>query len=133
MGIIKSTIDVAHYNMESDISGSSRSDVKWGGSHPGRSPNINRDFEGAYNMLASYYFSGEESLYNEATFERRFCSPRCVVLHNFDAVDREELCVQKENQAMGKLGIGPLVQFAVVRRILKYDNCSDLIYEHCSY
>lgn len=44
----------------------------WGGSRPGRSGNIKRDFEGTYRRLVSFYFSGRDSLYTEAQFRRRF-------------------------------------------------------------
>jgi len=44
----------------------------WGGSCPGRSPNMPRDFQGTYEKLSAYHFSGEASLYTEAQFKRRF-------------------------------------------------------------
>ena len=50
----------------------------WGGSRPGKAPNKNRDFVGAHKKLAEHYFSGEESVYNEIDFERRFRMPRSV-------------------------------------------------------
>ena len=61
--------------MSSDDSDDSGTRAKWGGSSPGRSRNVKRDFAGAEAMLLGYYFSGEESLYNEETFENRFRSP----------------------------------------------------------
>ena len=63
----------------SDDSDNSDEKGQWGGSRPGKSPNVVRDFAGAEAMLIRHYFSGEESLYNEEIFELRFGSPRCVI------------------------------------------------------
>ena len=52
----------------------------WGGSKRGQAPNADRDFVGAYQKLVHYYFSGNDSLYNEAIFERRFRMKREIRL-----------------------------------------------------
>ena len=39
-------------------------DGRWGG-RKGKTPNMRRDFEGAYETLVQQYFSGPSSLYNE--------------------------------------------------------------------
>ena len=51
----------------------------WDGSSFGQSPNILRDFEGAYNMVVYHNFSGAYSLYDKDTFERRIGCPRSLV------------------------------------------------------
>ena len=53
--------------------------LKHGGSRPGKAPNLNMDFAGAYKTVVHQYFSGADSLYNEELFEQRFGCPRVVV------------------------------------------------------
>jgi hypothetical protein len=48
----------------------------WGGSGKGKSPNKKRNFERAYAIVKEQYFNGEESIYNETDFERRFGMPQ---------------------------------------------------------
>jgi hypothetical protein len=69
----------------------------WGGSRAGRSNNIPRDFEEAYQRLIKQYFSGEESLYNEASFERRFGVPRVVFNRIYDSLTGNDPFVRKYN------------------------------------
>ena len=42
----------------------------WGGSRPGRSPNKDLDFEGAYRRIVADYFNGTDSVYDETDFDR---------------------------------------------------------------
>ena len=44
----------------------------WGGSPPGKSPNKERDFAGAYVQLMKDYFSGMDSVFDENDFRRHF-------------------------------------------------------------
>jgi len=46
---------------------------RWGGSQPGKSANVLRDFKGANDKLVGQCFNGEASLYTEVQFRRRFC------------------------------------------------------------
>jgi hypothetical protein len=41
----------------------------WGGSHPGKSHNKNRDFKGVHKMLLKHFFKGPGSVCNETNFE----------------------------------------------------------------
>ena len=72
--------------LSSDGSDDSVKVKKWGGSSPGRSLNVRRNFTGAETMLLNHYFNGEDSIYNEEFFERRFLSPQCVINRVFDAI-----------------------------------------------
>jgi len=49
-----------------------------GGSYPGKAPNKKRDFEGAADNLIRQYFSGDDSVYSENDFRRRFRMDRKV-------------------------------------------------------
>ena len=93
--LLNSVIIIAGHNIESDSSDSTDSENKWGGSPKGKARNIPRDFEGAYNMLIHHYFSGNESLYNETSFERRFGMPCSIINRLWEACDGVEPFVQK--------------------------------------
>ena len=51
-----------------------------------RAPNKERNFVAAYEQQIAFYFSGPESVYNEADFERRFRCPRSVFNRVHDAM-----------------------------------------------
>jgi hypothetical protein len=82
----------------------------WGGSRPGKAGNKNRDFMGAHKKLVEHYFSGEESVYNEVDFERRFRMPRSVFNHIHQALvqEGEDPFIQKYSSVTKKPGISPL-------------------------
>ena len=105
--IIKTSITIAREYIYSN-SDTSDSTSKWGGSRPSWSPNIKRDFSGANDMLIQHYFSGEETLYNEESFERRFGSPRRIILCVYEALHGHDPFVQKVMRHR-QLGIRPLV------------------------
>ncbi len=63
---------------------------QWGGSRKGRAPNKERDFAGAYAKLVKDYFSGPNSVHDEADFERRFRMPRSIFNRISDALMGKE-------------------------------------------
>jgi hypothetical protein len=97
---------------------------KWGGSKKGKSPNLERDFVGAYNKLISHYFSGTDSLYNEQQFERRFRMKRSIFNRLWDALNGCDPFIQKFDAAK-KPGVHPLCRFVACLRILCYGNAAD--------
>ena len=72
----------------------------------------------------------KDSLYDEASFERRFECPRSVVPKLLVGVMGHELFVQKVNRETGELDIRPRLRFVVVMCILKYGNSADYLDEH---
>jgi len=58
------------------------------GSVPGRRANRERDFEGGMRRIMADYFGldGDDPVYDEATFERRFRVPRAVFFRIFDEI-----------------------------------------------
>ena len=96
----------------------------WGGSKPGKAPNKNRDFWGAYKRLIEYYFSGTDSLYDEGDFERRFRCPRAVFEKLRTGVLGKGTFVQRQDTTK-KLGINPLVRLTACMRKLAYGDASD--------
>jgi Plant transposon protein len=91
---------------------------------PMKSPNKPRDFKLANDLLVTHYFSGRESLYNEADFERRFRMPRAVFNRIRDAVMGTDPFVHKED-ATKKLGLYPLVKLVACLRHLAYGDAYD--------
>jgi hypothetical protein len=126
--IAKGAIAMSRYFFNSD-SDSSESSCKWGGSRPGRSPNIKRDFAGANEMIIRHYFSGEDSLYDEGTFEKRYTCPRHVIMCIYEAVHGHDPFILK-TLPNGQLGIRPLVRFTACMRMLKYGDNADRLDEH---
>ena len=102
---------------------------KRGGSAPGKAPNKGRDFHGAYMTVIKHYFSGRESLYSEADFERRFRLPRSVFNRIHDALMGTNPFVHKED-ATKKKGIYPLVKLVACFRYLAYGDAFDREDEH---
>ena len=130
---VTALIQLAHEEEEEeedDEEEEEAANVVWGGSRVGKGPNIRRDFEGAYKTLVNQYFSGHESLYNEASFERRFGSPRCVVERLWQALNGCEPFTQKVDTWSRRPGIRPLVRFAACLTMLVYGDCADRLDDH---
>ena len=97
---------------------------KWGGSMKGKSPNMERNFSGAYKQLLSHYFNGADSLYNETQFERRFRMKRVIFNRIWEELNGNHPFVQKWDAAK-KPGIHPLCRFVACLRVLAYGNAAD--------
>lgn len=89
-----------------------------------KSPNKQRDFKMANDLLVSQYFSGRESVYSEADFERRFRMPRTVFQRIHDALMGTDPFIHKED-ASKKLGLYPLVKLVACLRHLAYGDAYD--------
>ena len=103
---------------------------RWGGSIPGKSPNKERNFEAAYEMIMSDYFSGEDSTYNEQDFERRFRISPDIFDTIYNRIVGKSLFVHKMD-ATKKLGIHPLCRFVACIRYLAYGSSFDSLDEYC--
>lgn len=89
-----------------------------------RLANKRRAFKDANDRLISHYFSGRESLYSEADFERRFRMPRAVFQRIHDALMGVEPFTHKKD-ATNKLGIYPLVKLVACIRYIAYGDAYD--------
>ena len=67
--------------------------------------NIPRDFQAAYTMLINHYFSGAQSIYNEAQFKRNFGMPSSLVMRLWDALNGVDPFTQKADSVTKRLGI----------------------------
>ena len=99
----------AQHCMDGSSTSSSEEDDLWGGSRVGKSQNFARDFENAYTNLLSHYFNGEQSVYSEDHFERRFGVPREVFEKVKEHIMGESFFVQRED-CTGKKGIHPVIE-----------------------
>jgi Plant transposon protein len=102
----------------------SSSDEESKGRRPLKTPNKQRDFKAANDLLVTHYFSGRESLYNESDFERRFRMPRTVFQRIHDALMGTDPFIHKED-ATKKLGLYPLVKLVACLRHLAYGDAYD--------
>ena len=89
-----------------------------------RSPNKDRDFLLAYQMVVRNYFNGRESVYSEADFERRFRCPRSVFNRVHDAIMRVDPFIHKRD-CTGKWGVYPLVKLVGCFRYISYGDAFD--------
>jgi hypothetical protein len=105
---------------------SSDEEKQWGGSVPGKSPNLNRDFDESYRRLKKLYFSGEESVYTEGMFKRRFRVSPATFQRVYDAVVGKGCFHPPDHvDATGKPVIHPLVRLTAVFRTLCYGTPAD--------
>lgn len=102
--------------------------VKFGGSRPGKRPNINRFAEEGARRLYEDYFA-EEPVYTDKQFQRRFRMRRSLFLRIAKAMERNEFFVQKPD-ATGKLGLTNLQKCTAALRQLAYGSPSDAIDEY---
>jgi hypothetical protein len=95
---------------------SDEEEVKWGGSLPGKSPNLKRDFDGAYKRLTKMYFSGDKLTYTDSMFKRRFRVSPAIFNRIYNVVHGRG-CFYPEGtkDATGKQAIHPLVRLTVVQ------------------
>ena len=88
---------------------SEQNEPVWGGSRPGRSPNKDRDFEGAHHRIVADYFNGTDSVYDETDFERRYLLERPNFNRLRDKILGQGSFVHGKN-ATGRAQIHPLVR-----------------------
>jgi hypothetical protein len=96
-----------------------------GGSKPGRSPNLARNYQRAYDILYEQYFRVEpRCTFTEYQFERRFRMPRAVFNKIKEKIFGRGSFVQRHD-ALGKPGIHPLVRLTACLRRLAYGTSDD--------
>jgi len=102
-----------------------------GGSRPGRSANIQRDFEGTHERLIAFCFNGEAFLYTEAQFKRRFRVSSTIFQRIYDGLfGKGVFCARID--ATKKKGIHPLVRMTAVFRTLAHGtpaDCQDEVWQ----
>jgi len=97
---------------------------EWGGSKKGKAPNKKRDFQGAYDKLVRQYFSGRDSIYDDNDFCRRFRMSRNIFSRVYGSLIGKDPFIQKVD-AIGKLGIHPLVKIVACIRFICYGDAMD--------
>lgn len=97
---------------------------KWGGSTAGKAPNKRRNFKAFYEKIVNDYFSGDDSVFNEGDFERRFRVPRVVFDRVWQQLNGQGCFIQKHD-ALGKAGIHPLIKMVSCFRKLAYGDACD--------
>ena len=95
-----------------------------GGSPKGKAPNKSRDFDEAYKRLVRNYFDGENSIYDEADFERRFRLPRAVFNQIYNQLYGSG-CFTQHYMLDGRPGINPLVRLVACFRKIAYGDADD--------
>lgn len=101
---------------------------RFGGSLPGKRPNIDRKAEEGAQRLYDDYFS-ESPVYTDEQFERRFRMSRRLFLRIAKALEQNEYFLQKPD-ATGKLGLTNIQKCTAAIRQLAYGSPSDAIDEY---
>jgi hypothetical protein len=97
----------------------------WGGSKPGRSPNIERDREFFHQVLMRDYFV-EQPTYHANFFRRCFRIRRELFLHiQHDLLRFHGDKFSQKRDALGKLGFSPEQKFTSALRILAYGSSAN--------
>lgn len=96
------------------------------GSLPGRRPNKARDFSSGLNAIMRDYFGvdGQEPVYDDVDFVRRFRVPRVVFWRIYNDIKHEPWWEQRPN-ATGLLQSHPLQKLVGAFRVLAYGESPD--------
>jgi hypothetical protein len=103
--------------------------VSAGGSLPGKSANILREFEEAHERLIRYYFR-DNPLYNNDIFRRRYRMSKGLFLRIAEGVKRRDPYFVQKADATGRMGISTIVKVTLAIRLLAYGAISDQ-YDEC--
>jgi hypothetical protein len=90
---------------------------------------INRDHEGAHARLLADYF-GENPLYSDAMFRRRFRMRRHVFLRIVNDLGVWSSYFTQRVDCTGRLGFSPLQKCTAAIRMLAYDTVADMLDEY---
>lgn len=105
--------------------------VRHGGSHPGRSANICRDNVMGDRNITRDYFSGEDSIFPEPLFRRRFrMSPHLFDRIMQSVVKSDPIFFSLRIDAFSKTGISPLQRCTAALRLLAYGSAADACDEY---
>nr|XP_029732097.1 uncharacterized protein LOC115268186 [Aedes albopictus] len=101
---------------------------QFGGSRPGKLPNINRfSDEGDVRLFKDYF--AEVPVYNKKQFRRRFRMSKNLFLRIVKALERNQYFVQRPD-ATGKMGLSSIQKCTAALRQLAYGSPSDAIDEY---
>ena len=103
---------------------------KRGGSHLGRSPNIDRDFEAGHSRIYNDYFSNSP-VYTDAMFERRFRMRRDAFLEVMNVVLSHDPYFEERANYARKVGLSTLQNCTAAIRMLGYGFAADSVDEYC--
>jgi len=97
----------------------------WGGSKPGKAPNIDRNRAFFHQILMKDYF-GESPTYPANLFRRRFRMRRELFLRiQGDLLEARGHIFMQKRDALGFLGFSPEQKITSALRLLAYGSCAD--------
>lgn len=86
------------------------SELRHGGSRPGKKPNLPRDFDEAESRFERMYFS-ENPLFDDEKFRRRFRVSKSLFKRIISQIaESEEIFFHRRQDALGKPGIAPVLK-----------------------
>lgn len=99
-----------------------------GGSNPGKSPNIDRGRESAYDRLIEDYFC-ESPTYDDKTFRRRFRLSKQLFHRVSDGVQAVDTYFVQRPDATGRMGAAMIQKVTAALRMLAYGSSADQLDE----
>ena len=97
---------------------------KHGGSRPGRSANLPRNFAAGFNRLYKDYFS-EAPVYGDTLFRRRFRMHRPLFLRIVEDVKAHDSYFVQKKDALGRPGLHPIQKITSAIRMLAYGGSAE--------
>lgn len=104
--------------LEEEMESDADDERPWGGSHPGKARNKDRDFIAGWDRLQKDYFSGPDSTCDENDFERRFRMSNQVFNRIVNVIIGHE-SFRWRKDAAGKQGIHPMNRLVAVLHVFK--------------
>jgi hypothetical protein len=95
-----------------------------GGSKPGKNPNLTQNFEAAYQQLFQHYFS-KTPLHNKILFRLHFCMSKPIFLKITNSVQNYDNYFIRRPDALGRMGLNPLVKVTAELQMLAYGGAGD--------
>ena len=101
----------------------------WRGSQTGKAPNFERGREAAMGQLVADYFAGDESIFSDAQFRRRFRMRRPLFVRIVDDLSIHDKFFQQGTDALGRMGATPLQKVTAACQLLAYGTGADQLNE----
>lgn len=102
--------------------------VKWGGSRPGRAPNLRRDHAAGHQRLYDDYLA-PNAVYPEKVFRRRYRMRKSLFIKIMQDLRSHDHEFRTRFDALGRPGLSTLQKCTAAMRMLAYSQCADSLDE----
>jgi hypothetical protein len=96
----------------------------WGGSHPGRAPNVKRDIRSGHEQLWQDYLA-PDAVFPANVFRRRFRMRKSLFLKIMKDIRAHDPEMRTRYDALGQPGLSTMQKCTAAIRMLAYSQCAD--------